>query len=131
MNLEELQNAGEHLVFVDETIIRPAVVELDNGRFELNHQIYLDVWQLAFRVTIVRREPREPFETSLGPIKTHVVSIDDIRTLEFVGPYFNFRWAAAIKNAEMLAWCRHRLWTMDITTQLNTDSKHAVSKIKL
>lgn len=131
MNLEELQNAGEYLVFVDETIIRPAVVELAEGKFELNHQIYLDVWQLAYRVTIVRRKPREPFETSLGPIKTHVVSIDDIRTLEFVGPYFNFRWAAAIDNAKMLAWCRHRVWTADITTQLSADSKQTAPVIKL
>lgn len=131
MNLKELQNAVEHLVFVDETIIRPAVIELADGKFELNHQIYLDAWQLAFRVTLVRREPREQFETSLGTVNTHVVDIDDIRTIEFVGPYFNFRSATVIDNAKMLAWCRHRVWTSDITTQLNTDSKQTAPVIKL
>lgn len=130
MNLKELQNAGEYLVFVDETIIRPAVVEFED-RFEINHQIYLDAWQLAFRVTLIRREPREQFETSLGPVKTHVVSLDDIRQIEFVGPYFNFNSATAIDNAKMLAWCRHRVWTADITTQLSTDSKQTAPVIKL
>ena len=120
MTLKELQNAGDYLVFVDETIIRPAVIELEAGNFELNDAFCIDAWQLAFRVTIVRREQRERFVTSLGPIETHVVHPDDIRILRFLGPYFSLRSASAIDNAKMLAWCRLRVWDADVTVQLDT-----------
>lgn len=120
MTLKELQNAGDYLVFVDETIIRPAVIELEAGNFELNDTFYVDAWQLAFRVTIVRHEQREKFVTSLGSIDTHVVHPDDIRILRFLGPYFSLRSASAIDNAKMLALCRQRVWDTDITVQLDT-----------
>lgn len=132
MTLKELQNAGDYLVFVDESIIRPAVIELEAGNFEINDACDIDAWQLAFRVTIVRREQRERLITTQGPIETHVVYLDDIRILRFIGPYFSLRSASAIDNAKMLAWCRERVWNIAVTVQLGTaDARGIPPVIKL
>jgi len=131
MNLKEIQNKGDYLVFVDENIHRPAIIELEAGNYEVNDSFYCDAWQLVFHVTIVRREPRETFNTSQGPIKTHVVYIDDVKTLRFKGPYFSFRSNPQIENAKMLAWCRQRVWDVDIATHLACDSKGTPPVINL
>lgn len=131
MTLKELQNVGDYLVFVDESIHRPAVIELQAGHYEVNDSFYCDAWQLVFRVNIVRREPRETFATSQGIIKTHCVYMDDIKTFRFRGPYFSLRSASQIENDKMLAWCRERVWNTDIAAHLNCDSKGTPPVINL
>lgn len=112
--LQQLKDSGKWEVFVDESIIKPHLIKFDDQYYTTTSIYFGDLFQLIYRVVLVRINPGTTEQTSLGPIQQRTVNIDDVHSLMAEGPYFPLLHKTPIENQKMYLWCRRRLWEVDI-----------------
>lgn len=113
MTLQELKNSGTFDVFVEERITQPALIKVGDMYYSQNATFFGNLWQLVFRVTLIRNNKPEVTETSLGPITARRVTLDDLKIFVAEGPYFALLHSTPIENQHMLHWCRDKLWKLE------------------